>query len=200
MLALSRIRINLLRVFLVLLFCLVPFASHSNYSYQYDELVVTESHKNIEVESKNQHYDGTANLCYRCIHSSAENLQKKARDGSFFAFEVGLVATKGGSVGAMKRLEFVASPKHGNSARQTSKGVSNPGPTNGQHSLDNSLQVKGTSPRRVGVDKANNEITVFDQTSQGIFHGHTRSFKELTSQQQNVLRNSGMVDRKGNIR
>ncbi|MFW4262330.1 polymorphic toxin MafB class 1, partial [Neisseria meningitidis] len=33
-------------------------------------------------------------------------------------------------------------------------------PTNGQAALDNSVQVKSTSPRRVGVDKANNEIVV----------------------------------------
>lgn len=107
--------------------------------------------------------------------------------------------TNTGSVGAMKRLEFVASPKHGKSARNTAKGVSNPNPTNGQQALDNSLQVKGTSTRRVGVDKQNGEMVVFDQTSNGIFHGHVRSFKELTSQQQNTLRSAGMIDRKGNI-
>ncbi len=107
--------------------------------------------------------------------------------------------SKGGSAGAMKRLEFQASPKHGTSARNTSKGVASRGPTNGQHALDNSIQVKGTSPRRVGVDKANEEIVVFDQTSDGIFHGHVRSFKDLTSQQQNALRNAGLVDKKGNF-
>ena len=69
----------------------------------------------------------------------------------------------------MRRLEFQASPKHGTSARNTSKGVASRGPTNGQHALDNSVQVKNTSPRRVGVDRANGEIVVFDQTSRGIF-------------------------------
>ena len=107
--------------------------------------------------------------------------------------------TKGGSAGAMRRLEYVASPKHGSSARQTSKGVSNPAPTNGQHVLDVSVRVKGTSPRRVGVDKANGELVVFDQTSKGIFHGHVRSWRELTSQQQNALRNAGLVGKKGNF-
>lgn len=113
--------------------------------------------------------------------------------------KIGKFVTKGGSAGAMKRLEFEASPKHGKSARSTSKGVASRGPTDGQHALDNSVQVKGTSPRRVGVDKANGEITVFDQTSNGIFHGHVRSFKDLTSQQQNALRNAGLVDKKGNF-
>ena len=108
-------------------------------------------------------------------------------------------ATKGGSVGAMRRLEFQASPKHGTSARNTAKGVASRSPTDGQHALDNSIQVKGTSPRRVGVDKANGEIVVFDRTSEGIFHGHVRSFKDLTSQQKNAIRNSGLVDKKGNF-
>lgn len=73
------------------------------------------------------------------------------------------------------------------------------GPTDGQHALDNSIQVKSTSTRRIGVDKANGEIVVFDQTSDGIFHGHVRAFKDLTSAQQNALRNAGLVDKKGNF-
>ena len=97
----------------------------------------------------------------------------------------------------MRRLEFQASPKHGTAVRNTSKGVASRGPTDGQHALDNSIQVKGTSPRRVGVDKANGEIVVFDKTSDGIFHGHVRSFKDLTSQKQNALINSGLADKKG---
>jgi hypothetical protein len=104
---------------------------------------------------------------------------------------------RGGSAGAMRRLEFQASPKHGTSARNTSKGVASRGPTDGQHALDNSVRVKSTSPRRVGVDRENGEIVVFDQTSEGIFHGHVRSFKDLTSQQKNALRNAGLVDKKG---
>ena len=75
----------------------------------------------------------------------------------------------------MRRNTFEPSPKHGTSARNTSKGVASRGPTDGQHALDNSIQVKSTSPRRVGVDKANGEITVFDRTSDGVFHGHVRT-------------------------
>ena len=106
---------------------------------------------------------------------------------------------EGGSAGAMRRLECQASPKHKSSARNTSKGVASRGPTDGQHALDNSIQVKSTSTRRIGVDKANGEIVVFDQTSDGIFHGHVRAFKNLTSAQQNALRNAGLVDKKGNF-
>ena len=103
---------------------------------------------------------------------------------------------RGGSVGAMRRYTFDPSPKHGASARNTSKGVASPGPKDGQHALDNSVQVKSTSTRRVGVDKENREITVFDQTSEGVFHGHVRSFEDLTSQQQNALKKAGLVDKK----
>jgi len=99
----------------------------------------------------------------------------------------------------MKRLEYVASPKHGKTARSTKKGVSNPAPTDGQHALDVSVQVKPTSTRRVSVDKANREFSVFDQTSKGIFHGHVRSWKELNNQQRSALIKSGMVDTKGNF-
>ncbi len=120
-------------------------------------------------------------------------------DPSYDGLSDSPVVTKGGSIGAMRRLEFQASPKHGTSARNTSKGAASRGPTDGQHALDNSIQVKGASPRRVGVDKANGEIVVFDRTSEGIFHGHVRSFKDLTSQQQNALRNAGLVDKRGNF-
>jgi filamentous hemagglutinin len=97
----------------------------------------------------------------------------------------------------MKRLEYIASPKHGKTARQTSKGVSNPAPTDGQHALDVSIQVKASSTRRMSVDKANREIVLFDQTSEGIFHGHVRSWKQLSNEQRSALIKSGMVDRKG---
>src|SRR5262249_15806270 len=71
---------------------------------------------------------------------------------------------------------------------ETASGGKSAGPKDGQAALDNSVQVKETSPRRVGVDKTNNEIVVLDQTRPGIFHGHVRQWSELTSEMQNVLR------------
>jgi|GEM_PF-1823789 len=108
--------------------------------------------------------------------------------------------TKAGSASAMRRLEFNPSPKHGASARQTSKGIASRGPTDGQHALDASVQVRSTSPTRVGVDKSNGEIVIFNQTSEGVFHGHVRLFGELNNRMKSALIKSGMVDRKGNIR
>ncbi len=78
-------------------------------------------------------------------------------------------------------------------------------PTDSQAALDNSVQVKSTSPRRVGVDKANNEIVVLDKTqtiSNGSseFHGHVRNWKDLHIDQKNALRKAGLVDSKGKIK
>jgi len=59
--------------------------------------------------------------------------------------------------------------------------------------------------RRVVVDVTNKQIVVLDQTqgateeSGATFHGHVRSWNQLTSQQQNALKNAGLVDKKGNI-
>jgi uncharacterized protein DUF6861/SH3 domain-containing protein len=109
--------------------------------------------------------------------------------------------TPPGSVGAMKRLEYEASPKHGTEARGTSKGVSNPAPRNGQAALDHSLQIKDTSPRRVGIDYEAGEFVVFDEThpNSGIYHGHVRTWDELTSQMQKTLIDAGMANRRGKI-
>ena len=104
-------------------------------------------------------------------------------------------SNSGRSAGAMARREYQGASYHGT----TSNAVKSKAPTNGQNALDVSVQVKNTSPRRVSVDYKAGEFTVFDQTSSGIFHGHVRGWKDLTSQMQNALRKAGMVDRKGNI-
>ncbi len=100
-----------------------------------------------------------------------------------------------------KKPTYEASPKHGKTSREMAKGTSNPAPTDGQKALDNSVQVKLTSPRRVGVDPDNNEFVVFDETNPGqdIFHGHVRSWDELTSQMQNALIKAGKVTKRGQI-
>jgi hypothetical protein len=95
----------------------------------------------------------------------------------------------------MARREYQAAPYHG----KVDNAVKSRAPTNGQDALDMSVQVKDTSPRRIGIDYKAGEFSVFDQTSNGIFHGHVRSWKDLTTQMQNALRRAGMVDKKGNI-
>ncbi|MEJ1932620.1 RHS repeat-associated core domain-containing protein [Nostoc sp. NIES-2111] len=101
----------------------------------------------------------------------------------------------GQSQGGKPNGTFEPSPKHGREKR----GEVSAGPKDGQAALDASVQVKDTSPRRVGVDRKNGEIVVLDQTSSGKFHGHVRGWKELNDQQRNALVNGGYTDRRGNI-
>jgi hypothetical protein len=102
-----------------------------------------------------------------------------------------------GSVGAARRYNYEASPKHG-----TQKvGNVSAAPRGGQAALDSSVQVKETSPRRVGVDYDAGELVVFDEThpGDGVFHGHIRSWDELTDQQRNAFSGAGLTDKRGRI-
>lgn len=51
----------------------------------------------------------------------------------------------------------------------------------------------------MSIDHETGEFNVFDQTSAGVFHGHVRTWNELTSEMQNALRQAGMVDSRGRI-
>jgi uncharacterized protein RhaS with RHS repeats len=88
---------------------------------------------------------------------------------------------------------------------RTDNAVKSRAPTNGQAALDNSIQVKNTSPRRVGVDVTNREIVVLDRTQtfpNGVeeYHGHVREWDDLHTDQQNALKDAGLVDKKGKIK
>ncbi|WP_250655568.1 RHS repeat-associated core domain-containing protein [Alkalimarinus coralli] len=51
-------------------------------------------------------------------------------------------------------------------------------PANGQEALNNSIQIKPTSPRRVGVDAINKELVILDRhletSSSEYYHGHVQ--------------------------
>jgi hypothetical protein len=74
-------------------------------------------------------------------------------------------------------------------------------PRNGQSALDRSVQVSDTSSRRVGVDAASGQIVVFDETFPGqcIFHGHVRTWDQLTPKMRSALYKAGLTDLKGRI-
>ena len=93
----------------------------------------------------------------------------------------------------IKRYE--ANPKHG----KDKKGNASAAPQNPQEVLENSLELPGNTTRRVGVDPENKEFNVFDEHSEGKFHGHVRQWGELTQQMKNVLIDAGLVNRKGKI-
>lgn len=59
--------------------------------------------------------------------------------------------------------EYQPAPYHG----RFDSSVKSRAPTNGQYVLDSSVQVKKTSPRRVGVDESTGELVVFDKTYEG---------------------------------
>lgn len=103
------------------------------------------------------------------------------------------------SAGAMGRRTFDDAV----SALRHSPGVVRPGiaagPINGQAALDASLQVGANSTRRIGIDYAQRQFVVLDEHAASMFHGHVRSWDQLTQQMQAVLRRAGMVDRRGNI-
>lgn len=84
-----------------------------------------------------------------------------------------------------------------------SNGVKSPGPKNGQLVLDSSLEIAHTTPRRIGIEE--DYFVIFDQTHAAIanspaeFHGHIRTWEELTDAMQALLRKKGLVNAKGKI-
>jgi RHS repeat-associated protein len=97
--------------------------------------------------------------------------------------------------GGMARLKYQKAPYHG-----TENGIlKSKAPTDGQGALDVSLQIKETSPRRIGVDYSTNEFVVFDKTLDNTYHGHVRTWNQLHQDMKNTLIKNGMADSKGKI-
>ncbi len=108
---------------------------------------------------------------------------------------IGAASGFGGAIGP-KGLTYEAAPYHGS----TDNSVKSRGPANGQTALENSVQVKETSPRRVSVDPETGDFVVFDRTLGDVYHGHVRAWSDLTTDMQNALVRAGYVDRKGNLK
>ena len=96
-------------------------------------------------------------------------------------------------------MDYEPNPKHGSKAEALPRVSPAPSQQMVNRRLDHSVQVKPTSPRRVGVDKVNGEIVVLDQHLPGKFHGHVRAWDDLTPAMQDALKNAGLVDKKGNL-
>ncbi|MCX4096655.1 hypothetical protein [Nocardia sp. alder85J] len=105
-----------------------------------------------------------------------------------------VVSVAGDSVPDDKRT-YEGSPKHGKEQR----GNAAPEPTHGQETLDRSVPIKPTTPRRVGYDPETGEFDVFDEThpDSGIYHGHQRTWDQLSQDMQNALVRAGVVNRRG---
>jgi hypothetical protein len=92
---------------------------------------------------------------------------------------------------------YEASAKHHGNTVQG--GFISPAPTHGQRVLEASVQVKPSSPRRVGVDQKEKEFVVFDMTIEGVFHGHTRTWDQLHPDMKSALVANGLCTDKGKI-
>jgi RHS repeat-associated protein len=106
---------------------------------------------------------------------------------------------------------YEAGGKHGSTARGSVRGTNSAEPSNGQGALDNSIEWTpegpGQAPRRIGV--SDGEIVILDRTRQAscgcsveggvndIWHGHVRSWEQLSPGMQSAVRKGGLVDRKG---
>jgi hypothetical protein len=102
------------------------------------------------------------------------------------------------SIGAWRRWRYEKSPKHG----PKKKGAIGAAPKNGQEVLDTATTVNvGDTKRLIGVDPKTGEYVVFDEThiGQGIYHGHVRTWEELTDEMRQALIEGGFVDRRGRI-
>jgi hypothetical protein len=100
----------------------------------------------------------------------------------------------------MRRYKYEYNPEHPQWTKDGPTGLrASKTPKNGPNALDASVQIKDTSPRRVGVDYETGEFVVFDEHTAGNYHGHVRKWDELEQGHQNALVGSGMANRKGDI-
>ena len=65
--------------------------------------------------------------------------------------------------------------------------------------LDNSVQIREESPRRLGVDELNQEIVIFMQHLPNVFHGFVVEWKDLEPRGQKILQELGLATRRGRI-
>lgn len=86
-----------------------------------------------------------------------------------------------------------------------SKGGKGPAPKDGQRALDNSFEIGDDGKRRVSIDIDGN-FAIFDRTSKGaclyskdVFHGHIRTWEELTDEMRQIFRKNNLASKKGKI-
>jgi hypothetical protein len=138
---------------------------------------------------------GDATACLEVGRVSLDSAEKGTRSEEALANDWG---DGGGAAGGSPQLVYVASPKH----KQVKVGNISKAPEDGQAALDRSTPLSPeTTERRLGVDKAHDEIVVFDETNPetGRFHGHVKSWKELRPRERSALLKAGLTDLRGRI-
>lgn len=98
-------------------------------------------------------------------------------------------------------LYIVVNLRYEDAAYHGKKGnsVKSKRPANGMEALANSVLVKPTAPRRIGIDPQTQEFVVIDLTEDGIYHGHLRPWEALHQDMKNALIKANKTNRKGKI-
>ncbi|HSC25175.1 MAG TPA: hypothetical protein VLB80_03110 [Candidatus Babeliales bacterium] len=78
-----------------------------------------------------------------------------------------------------------------------SNGLKSKSPKNGQELLDNAFSIEGSQDSFIAID--GKEFVVFYKTMTHEFHGHIRTWKQLTHFMKNTLIHQGLVRRSGKI-
>jgi hypothetical protein len=108
-------------------------------------------------------------------------------------------------------IDIENSVKHTETKRRSGGRDIGAEPTSGQLILDDSVPLSGNTKRRIGYDVENDEFVVFHRTGDwldrfddgadfvrgGLYHGHVRSWKELTGPMKRALRDSKLFNQKG---
>jgi hypothetical protein len=74
-------------------------------------------------------------------------------------------------------------------------GRKSPRPIDGQRALDNSFDIPGKERTRVGFSQG--QFVVLNETVEGVYHGHVRVWDELRPVMQNILKDLGIVTKRG---
>jgi len=88
---------------------------------------------------------------------------------------------------------YEPAPYHG----KNSSGVKNAAPIDGQSALNNSLPIDANGTRRIAIE--GDHFVILDGTD-GVYHGHQRTWDELLQHQKNVLISAGLTTPKGKIK
>lgn len=101
----------------------------------------------------------------------------------------------------IRPLYIVVSWKYEDASYHTKRGnsVKSKKPTNGLDALNNSVLVKPSEPRRIGIDPHTKEFVVIDFSTDESFHGHVRPWEGLNQQMKNALIRAGKTNRKGKL-
>lgn len=105
--------LRLITLFLIATFSLqaVGYIGLGKPVYAYDANLGLPVYGNTKFKLQNFSYDAIPNFYYGCGNSLNSDLYEKAREGSFFVFKVGLVATKGVTSGASNAVNAVKKGK-----------------------------------------------------------------------------------------